>query len=288
MEEWGQCDTSDSKDNKLLCFVHTLSPVKKATNSGRQYFHCTLQTKNKAVRAVCFFPEKHEKFQSSEQSKSPLKLENCKQPEKLRKQELIIRDNTGSIELVLWNEYVDLLEAHKTYILTNLRLKESKHFNTAKSEKFSYEETTAFIQPLVEIEEDVKQLTTSSAFAKIIGFQSATRNLLCASCNKKVTQKAGSKVGSCEGCKLMQKISACKCNWNVRILFETSELKKTRLTIFNNHCLQKLLNLEMSICDLNSTTEDDLVLALLGFESTYKVTYDNIENTVIDIELDKL
>ena len=86
----------------------------------------------------------------------------------------------------------------------------------------------------------------------------------------------------------MQKVSACKCNWNVRILFETTELKKIRLIIFNNHCLQKLLNLEMSFCDLNSTTEDDLVLALLLFESTYKVTYDNIENTVIDIEFHEL
>lgn len=349
-------DATDSKNNKVLCFVHTLSPVKNAANSGRQYFHCTLQTENKTVRAVCFSPEKHQTFQSSEDNKSPLKLENCKQPEsdgqdlivtkytkitplardqlsfqysdeltqkskitdissltkiakeqlvsgvktlvkhdntELKKQELVIRDNKGSIELVLWNEYVDLLETNKTYILTNLRLKESKfgqYVNTPKSEKFSFEETTAFTEPLVAIEENVKELTTSTVMAKIIGVQSATRNLLCVSCHKKVIQKSGSKIGTCEsqGCKLVQKVSACKCNWNVRLLFETTELKKIHLTIFNNHCLQKLLKVEMSLCDLNSTMQDDLVLVLLEFESTYKVTYDNIQNTVSDIEFHEL
>jgi hypothetical protein len=129
----------------------------------------------------------------------------------LKKQELVIRDNKGSIELVLWNEYVDLLETNKTYILTNLRLKESKfgrYVNTPKSEKFSFEETTAFTEPLVAIEENVKELTTSTVMAKIIGVQSATRNLLCVSCHKKVIQKSGSKIGTCEsqGCKLVQKV----------------------------------------------------------------------------------
>ena len=87
---------------------------------------------------------------------------------------------------------------------------------------------------------------------------------------------------------MMQKVSSCRCNWYVKLLFETKELKKIRLTIFNNQCLQKLFNLGMFSCDLNSITEDDLVMALLGFEDTYKVTYDNVENTVLDIEFHEL
>ena len=69
-----------SKD-ELHCYVRTLSPVKKAASSGRQYFHCTLQTETKAVRVVCFSQEKHGKFQSSEKGKSLLKLESCKPPQ---------------------------------------------------------------------------------------------------------------------------------------------------------------------------------------------------------------
>ena len=254
-----------SKD-ELHSHVHTLSPVKKAASSGRQYFHCTLQIETKAVRAVCFSPEKHGKFQSSEKGKSPLKLESCKPPQsegedlivtrftkvtplardeiaceysdeltqktkiidisslskiakeqlvtvkaevaqisgvksllkhdntQLRKQELVIRDTASSIQLVLWNDYVESLELHKTYILTNLRLKDSKfgqYVNTPKSQEFTFEESTPFSGPLVQLEDNIQQLTTSTLLGKIIGVQSATRNLLCISCYKKVTQKPG-------------------------------------------------------------------------------------------------
>ena len=242
--------------DEMQCYVHSLSPVKKAASSDKQYFHCMLQTQNKSVRAVCFSPEKHGKFRSSELNKSPVKLQNLKPPpnngqdlvlnrftkitplardevafkysdeltpksqvtdissltkiakeqivsvkaelaqvsgievvvtqdnSQLRKQELVIRDGKSSIQLVLWDSYVDSLEINKTYLFNNLRLKESKfgrYLNTAKSEKFTFEETTPFTQPLVDIEDDVQQMTTSTVFAKIIGVQSATRNLLCVS-----------------------------------------------------------------------------------------------------------
>ena len=84
------------------------------------------------------------------------------------------------------------------------------------------------------------------------------------------------------------KVSSCKCNWHVKPLFETEDLKKICLTIFNNQCLQKLLNVEMFTSDINSIAADDLVITLLGFESTYKITYDTTENTVLDIEFHKL
>ena len=44
----------------------------------------------------------------------------------LKKQEIIIRDNTSSTKVVLWEEYVDCLEMNKTYLLSNLRVKGSK------------------------------------------------------------------------------------------------------------------------------------------------------------------
>ncbi len=68
----------------MKCFIHTLSLVKKATNSEKKYFHCTLQTENATARAVCFSPEKHEKFKTCEENKSPIKLENFKLPEEGR------------------------------------------------------------------------------------------------------------------------------------------------------------------------------------------------------------
>ena len=174
--------------------------------------------------------------------KSLLKHDNTQ----LQKQELVIRDTASSMQLVLWNDYVESLELHKTYILTNLRLKDSKfgwYVNIPKSQEFTFEESTPFSGPLAQLEDNIQQLTTSTLLGKIIGVQSATRNLLCISS----VQKPGSKVAICQGqgCKLMQKVSSCKCNWHVKLLFETEDLKKIRLTIFNNQCLQKLLNVEM-------------------------------------------
>ena len=95
-------------------------------------------------------------------------------------------------------------------ILTNLRLKDSKfglHVNTPKSQEFTFEESAPFSGPLVQLEDNIQQLTTTTLLGKIIGVQSATRNLLCISCYKKVTQKPGSNVATCQGqgCKLMQK-----------------------------------------------------------------------------------
>ena len=58
----------------------------------------------------------------------------------LKKQEVIIRDNTSSTKVVLWEEYVDCLEMNKTYLLSNLRVKASKsekYLNTAKTESSS-------------------------------------------------------------------------------------------------------------------------------------------------------
>ncbi len=97
-------------------------------------------------------------------------------------------------------------------------MKESKYgryINTAKSDKFKFEETTPFTEPLVDIE-DIEQITTSTINAKIIRVTSVTNNLMCVSCHKTVTPKAGSKIGNCNNCKMMQRISSCGSSWTVR------------------------------------------------------------------------
>lgn len=43
----------------------------------------------------------------------------------LKKQGVMIRDNTSSTKVVLWEEYVDCLEINKTYLLSNLCVKGS-------------------------------------------------------------------------------------------------------------------------------------------------------------------
>lgn len=42
---------------------------------------------------------------------------------KTKKQELIVRDNTAWVKVVLWGNHVDSLQLNKTYIFKNLRVK---------------------------------------------------------------------------------------------------------------------------------------------------------------------
>jgi len=86
----------------------------------------------------------------------------------LKKQKVIIRDNTPSTEVVLWEEYVDCLEMNKTYLLSNIRVKGSKskkYLNTAKTEKFTFKETGPFTQPgLPEYKAHNKQQSNQHVF----------------------------------------------------------------------------------------------------------------------------
>jgi hypothetical protein len=56
-------------------YVHLISPVTTATKSSTKYFDLKLQTTESAgVRMVCYSPERRQKLQQSQQSKSPVKI----------------------------------------------------------------------------------------------------------------------------------------------------------------------------------------------------------------------
>jgi len=210
-------DSTSTAPKELHCYIHAISPVKKATSSNRKYFDCTLQNEDNSVRAVCFSTEKHPELKTLQQTKSPVKITNYNTSanngkediillsktkitpitsndinfpysgeltaatgilpnllalEKLaaeqlvtikaqvaqmsaaktlrtqhqgvlKKQELLIRDTTTSIKLLLWENNVDMLELNKTYmyILQNIKIKRSKnemYLNTTKADKFTF------------------------------------------------------------------------------------------------------------------------------------------------------
>ena len=69
------------------------------------------------------------------------KVVNMQYQRTLKKQEVLIRDPTSSIKVILWESYVDTLTLNSTYIFINLKVKLSKnknerHLNTAKDVSF--------------------------------------------------------------------------------------------------------------------------------------------------------
>ena len=93
----------------------------------------------------------------------------------LKKQEVLIRDPTSSIKVILWESYVNTLTLNLTFIFRNLKVKLSKdknerHLNTAKDVSFQAKKTAPFTQPLIEVNRELASMVTSTTKGKIIGF----------------------------------------------------------------------------------------------------------------------
>ena len=206
----------------------------------------------------------------------------------LKKQELIVRDPTGFIKLILWEDYVDCLQQHKTYHLQNVRVKVSKdekYINTPKSEKFSFDEVEKFERDLVPIENDMVSLTMATVHGKIVGVMNVSKSVVCISCFKKVTPKTD-KVGNCESCKVMQFLNSCPRHWYLRVLVQTNENKKLRLSMFNQ-CVQSLVELLGSEnCDLKHISEDDLMLYILESEKSFVIDYETDHSKITSIKVE--
>ena len=69
---------------------------------------------------------------------------------KLSKQEIVIRDTTASIRVVLWGKYVDTIRPNATYLFKHLRIegtKFEKYLNTPTTDPSELEECEEFQQP---------------------------------------------------------------------------------------------------------------------------------------------
>ena len=154
---------------------------------------------------------------------SGVKIVHTQHQGTLKKQDVIIRDTTGSIKLTLRGSNVDTIDLENTYLLKNLRVKSFNHqkfLNTAKGEEFVHEETCAFEQPCVSID-DVTDFAEETIYAKVLGIRQVIRSLSCVSCNNKVVPNPDdASLGYCvgESCHLKQSIETCKIKWQLRLL----------------------------------------------------------------------
>lgn len=90
----------------------------------------------------------------------------------------MLRDPSGTIKLVLWQQYVNTLIVNTTYVLQNMRLKvynDERYLNTPKNEEFKPTQVEAFEQPLPEPEHVID---TPSISGKIVGIKDVTTVVL--------------------------------------------------------------------------------------------------------------
>ena len=58
------------------CYIHAVSPVKKANRSDKKYFNFTVQRKDSRSHGVCIVYQMHSKLTTFQKSKSQVKVEN--------------------------------------------------------------------------------------------------------------------------------------------------------------------------------------------------------------------
>jgi len=188
----------------------------------------------------------------------------------LSKQEVTIRDPTSSVKVILWGSWVNSLQSNKTYLLQNLRVKTNKnerYLNTAKIEKFLFQEVEPFQVPLAEVDPTNE---TASITGKIVAVQQVTNTIACITCNKNVVPiPEDDTLGECQGCKLLQTLSSCTSQWYIRVTVQSSTdpFLKRRLTLYNQQVMQPIAALKLEL-NINPTNERKMTLAILKSNKT--------------------
>jgi hypothetical protein len=203
------------------------------------------------------------------------------------KQDIIIRDPTASFKVVLWGDHVDSLTLNQTYLFKNIRVKITKYeryLNTPRSDEFTANEIEPFTDPLVPLEQEVN--TTSIITGSIIGVHKTFKTLICQSCQKRSIDVSGN-LAVCQACELSQVPASCPVHWLVRLLVKPEDsTKKLRLNL-SNEVLKQFFSIRDIPVDLTTISEEDLILSILDTSlEKFKMTYDNLTNELVNINID--
>ncbi|XP_028404097.1 uncharacterized protein LOC114526773 [Dendronephthya gigantea] len=201
----------------------------------------------------------------------------------LKKQEIVIADPTTSMKLILWEQFIDCLEADQTYMLKNLRLKQNgttKYLNTPKSDTFSFEKVEEFTEPVIE---DVQTLSTIDVCVSLLGVESISAYHACRKCGKKTSSK-NEGVLQCETCRMVKKSGSASKLWFLRLLFKNVKKPSDTisLSIFNDN-LTRIVDYLPEEVDLTTISPEQLSIALLSMPQV-QITYDIVTRKVIDVK----
>ena len=203
-----------------------------------------------------------------------IKLEN----KMLKKSSGTVVDPTGSISAVFWEEWASCVQAKKTYLFKNLRVKRNNYtqelyVNTAK-EGFSVEMTDDFEEKLPEPEPTVLEMTTKEIEITIIGIKGISSYYICSSCGKKAVL-----VGSllnCESCKMKQRVMSDKKQWCARLFVQnTNTNEHLNIMVFHQH-LHKMFQ-------WNENLDEDKITRVLLEGDNVHITYDITNNKLVDV-----
>lgn len=207
------------------------------------------------------------------------------QDKTLRKSTATLADPTGSISAVFWEEWSNCVEANKTYVFKNLRMKndyytKEMYANTAK-EGFQLEVAPDFEEDLADAEPTLMEITTKEMLVSIIGVKSISSYYACSACGKK--GETTGKVLQCQSCKMKQKVMPESKQWFIKLFVQNTTTKeKLFLTVFNRE-LKNICEANGKILDPH-VTEDQITDILLEANDV-NITYSITENKVLQVNI---
>ena len=210
-----------------------------------------------------------------------IKVEN----KMLKKSSATLVDSTGSISAVFWEEWASCVQAKKTYLFKNLRVKRNNYtqelyVNTAK-EGFSVKMTDDFEEELPEPEPTVLEMTTKEIEITIIGIKGISSYYICSSCGKKAVL-----VGSllnCETGKMKQRVMSDNKQWCARLFVQNTNTKEhLNIMVFHQH-LHKIFQCNGKELEWNENLDEDKITRVLLEGDNIHVTYDITNNKLVNV-----
>jgi len=214
----------------------------------------------------------------------PCKVIHLNDGSTLKKQEVVVRDTTDTITLVLFGHASESLNLNKTYVLNNVKIKRTKSclfLNTPKDETFKATETDPFENELAHFDSEIQQMAVASMRARLLAIKSCIKSIRCIGCSKKITSCMNDdEFVKCLSCALLQRASDCQSHWIVKLLFkDLNSDDLVDLTILNDTVVELM-------CGKSLVAEEDVfaenfLSANVNKSST--VTYSPVEKTIVSI-----
>lgn len=178
------------------------------------------------------------------------------------KEDCILEDETGTMELHIWEPLFTQLKSNKAYYFQNLTLRYyqgSKFLSTNRNTTYSEETTT---------------------LKKLVGPEILTNPereiIACQLCKKRIGDESGESV-RCQNCKVRQRIISCRREGSVKLCIQHNE-SELWLTAFTNEIENLLMNTTASM----SSTVDEIEDALMSLKDV-KLKYNSQRNIVKEV-----
>ena len=196
----------------------------------------------------------------------------------LRKQDVIVVDNTGQVKVTLWQDHIDSLKVGQSYYLENMSVRTYNNLNyLTPSMSYSVKALGEPMQDVVEsiaVGDDLESPTTLID-AEIGGVGDISKTQLCLLCKGTVTA-INDTIGKCNSCTATVHLSKCSIMLRSELIIHNGNSR--HLQAFGE-VIQAIIGDEIDVRDASL----ELLTERLLMSQPFKLTDSKSEKIIIGI-----